>query len=565
DGSTSTEPFPRHTYAAPGTYFVNLTIDRGNGTPRFASREKAITVFAATLSGTESATLVAHDRAAFDFFGESVAISGNRAVIGVPADNAVQNFFDSVNGFDVGSAYVFERAADGTWMFQTKLRPDFGGSPEDAFGTSVAIHGNFIAVGAPGTDGSAGTNQGSVEVYENQLIGGTPFWSRVSILHAPDAQAEDHFGYSVALAMPYVLVGSPDEDNANGINAGGAHMFKQHEYSPGFFTYPHHRAFVAPDGADLDFFGASVALEGASYGEVAVLIGAPGDDHDVLVDAGSAYQFSALIPQPLECTDICPGGAPNPPSRPWGFDHKFIATDNALGDEFGASVARSLGRVLIGAPYHDALAGENVGHAYFYHSTPDGNEETADGDWQESIFAPSDGAALDNFGFAVALRGDDALVGSWLDDVDADGQTLVDAGTVHHLVRDPTTNSWSFANAFGPTDRRGDEDFGGAIALDTYAIIGAQEFNTAAGHDAGAAFIFTLADYAQNAILTGTDDTAGDLYGWSVALEGNWALSGARGDDDEAMDAGAAYLHRRDPLSGIWFPHQKLVSPDPSS
>ncbi len=99
--------------------------------------------------------LVASDAAAFDFFGISVAISGESAVIGA--------FLNDDAGINSGSAYVFTRS-DGVWDAGTKLLASDGG-PTDEFGTSVAISANTVLVGAPFDDSAGGTDAGSAYVF----------------------------------------------------------------------------------------------------------------------------------------------------------------------------------------------------------------------------------------------------------------------------------------------------------------------------------------------------------------------------------------------------------------
>ena len=126
--------------------------------------------------------LLASDAAAFDFFGESVAISGETVVVGAPLD-------DGAAGNDQGSAYVFVRGA-GVWSQQQKLLAS-DAAQSDNFGNSVAISGETIVVGARLDVGAAGNAQGSAYVFVRSSTG---VWSQQQKLLASDAAAFDRFG-----------------------------------------------------------------------------------------------------------------------------------------------------------------------------------------------------------------------------------------------------------------------------------------------------------------------------------------------------------------------------------
>src|SRR5687768_11292448 len=111
---------------------------------------------ASGLTHFRSALVTALDAAPQDKFGNSIAISGNTAIIGSRFDDVGANA-------DQGSAYVFVRSGS-TWTQQAKLTAADGQS-SDAFGTSVAISGNIAVVGAPGDDAGANLNEGSVYIF----------------------------------------------------------------------------------------------------------------------------------------------------------------------------------------------------------------------------------------------------------------------------------------------------------------------------------------------------------------------------------------------------------------
>jgi hypothetical protein len=149
---------------------------------------------------SQQAELTASDGSAHDDFGYNVAISGDTVVVGAAGKNAV-----------TGAAYVFVRVGT-IWTQQAELTASDGVS-QDFFGGSAAVSGLTAAVGALGADSSAG----AVYVFEN--TGG--IWSQKAKLAASDGAAEHYFGSSVALSGTTMLVGASGANRG----AGAAYVF----------------------------------------------------------------------------------------------------------------------------------------------------------------------------------------------------------------------------------------------------------------------------------------------------------------------------------------------------
>ena len=108
--------------------------------------------------------MIASDAAQDDYFGRSVAISGDYAIIGADGNRD--------NGFYSGSAYIFERdATDGTWSQKKKLTAS-DAAQDDYFGSSVAISGDYAIVGAYRNDGPF--DSGSAYIYHKNKDGYIP-------------------------------------------------------------------------------------------------------------------------------------------------------------------------------------------------------------------------------------------------------------------------------------------------------------------------------------------------------------------------------------------------------
>ncbi|MCH7820039.1 MAG: T9SS type A sorting domain-containing protein [Candidatus Marinimicrobia bacterium] len=155
-------------------------------------------------SWAEEAKLLASDGAADDWFGSSVSISGDYAVVGAWGDDD--------NGSKSGSAYVFKRTGT-SWAQEANLLAS-DGAIGYFFGFPVSISGSYAVVGASG-DGS-----GSAYVFKRS---GTS-WAEEAKLLASDGAAGDWFGFSVSISGDYVAVGAFADDD-NGTDAGSVYVY----------------------------------------------------------------------------------------------------------------------------------------------------------------------------------------------------------------------------------------------------------------------------------------------------------------------------------------------------
>jgi len=132
--------------------------------------------------------LVASDADAVDFFGDSVAISGELAIVGSPQENSSR-----------GAVYIFGKDIDGpdNWGEFIKLVAS-DAAIGDNFGSSVGISGDFVVVGASGND-DAGSSSGSAYIFEKDKDG-PDAWGERAKLVASDAAMFDRFGTSVSIS-----------------------------------------------------------------------------------------------------------------------------------------------------------------------------------------------------------------------------------------------------------------------------------------------------------------------------------------------------------------------------
>lgn len=382
--------------------------------------------------------LTAADGAALDQFGGAVAISGDTAVVGAP--------YDTVGGnFQQGSVYVFTRSGD-TWIQQAQLFAD-DGAAGDEFGWSVAIDGNTIVVGADADDVFANVDQGSAYVF---VRSGTT-WTQQAHLFANDGSARDrdYFGNSVAVQGDTAIVGAFLNDSFN-VNQGSAYVFIR---SGTTWTLQQH--LFAADGVIAQEFGSAVALDGNS-----AAIGAWSDTIAGNTQRGSTYVFVRA-------------------GTTWTQQAKLTAADGHTQDFFGGSVAISADTILVGSDWHDVGTNGNQGAAYVF--------VRSGTSWsQQQQLTASDGAASDEFGHAVALLGDTAVVGAWMHDVAA----ALDQGAAYTFTRSGTT--WTQQQELTAADGAAGDQFGTSVALSVNTLIaGAWADVVGTNTDQGSATIFT--------------------------------------------------------------------------
>lgn len=373
--------------------------------------------------------LTASDAAADDFFGGSVSVSGDTAVVGAHADDD--------GGFASGAAYVYTRPG-GVWMQQQKLTAS-DAAAGDLFGDSVSVSGDTVLVGAYGND-DAGADSGSAYVFVRS--GGA--WTQQLKLTASDAEASNFFGFSVSVSGDTAVVAAPfNSDAANG--SGSAYVFVRSGTA-----WTQQQKLTASDAAEKDYFGWSVSVDGDM-----IVVGARGDS-DAGQDSGSAYVF------------VRAGAV-------WTQHQKLTASDAAGGDVFGRSVSISGNTVVVGADQNDD-AGFQSGSAYVY--------VRSGGLWtQQQKLTASDAAAGDGFGHSVSASGDTTVAGAPGRD-----DTGIDFGSAYVYVR--SEGVWTQQQTLTASDASAGDNFGYSVSLNgNTSVIGAFQDDDA-GADSGSAYVF---------------------------------------------------------------------------
>lgn len=226
---------------------------------------------------TQIAKLSASDAAFGDWFGYSVALDGETAIVGAVFEGG--NI--SLNGS--GAAYVF-REMGGVWQEVAKLAAA-DAEAGDAFGRSVAIVEGAALVGAfgdnpagPGGGAAGGFGDGQGAAYIFREVDGV--WRQIAKLTASDAAPLDNFGWSVAFNGSTALVGALSVNGDGFSNVGAAYSFREIADS-----WQEVAKFRDSDLFQAQEFGSSVALDGD-----AAIVGAWGNG-SAGADSGAAYLF----------------------------------------------------------------------------------------------------------------------------------------------------------------------------------------------------------------------------------------------------------------------------------
>ncbi|HZW11412.1 MAG TPA: hypothetical protein VFF69_16025 [Phycisphaerales bacterium] len=375
-----------------------------------------------------------------DAFGISVAMSGDATVIGAARANGSTS--------DMGAAFIY-RPESGGWNV-TKLTAS-NGAPLDRFGTSVAMDGDVVIVGAPLSD-AALTNAGAAYVYRYNGVA----WMQEAMLTAFDAAASDSYGAAVSVSGDVAMVGAPQDDGPVS-NAGSVYVYRFNGATWALETKI--TASAPSSGAQL---GSAVTLVGGTALLSAPFQGGP----------GAVYVFQG--------TDSGSGVV-------WASSATLTPSSPEPGQEFGRSVGFDGERAIVGSPLDDfEISGGgsifDAGSASIFRF--DGSAWT-----QEAVLARGTaGAPSDYFGYSVSICGSRALVGAY----NTNSGFGADTGSAHAFLLDGS--SWvPEVDLTADTPTPG-SFFGYSVAVCERAVVGAWGFvpTGQTGGRWGAAYVYEL-------------------------------------------------------------------------
>ncbi|UCD75008.1 MAG: hypothetical protein JSV91_14620 [Phycisphaerales bacterium] len=282
---------------------------------------------------------------------------------------------------------------------------------------------------------------------------------------------------------------------------------------------------LASDGAELDWFGRSLAIEGS-----VAIVGAPRDDNDQGPEAGAAYVLRNN-------------------GTVWEEEKKLLSFERDADDEFGWSVDISGDAVLVGA-FMDDTNGPLSGSAYVFRY--DGAEWIG-----EAKLLASDGTEVDEFGYAVAVDGDVAIIGA---PGDSDQGTYAGSAYIFRYDGEFWVEEAKLL-AFGRSDN---DFFGWAVDIEgDVAVVGAPHspYYPAA---TGSAYVFRYdgSQWTEELRLEAGVGREGDMFGYAIALSGDALIVGApaRNDDTSEDQVGSAFIYRFDGTD--WFEEAHLIASD---
>jgi hypothetical protein len=355
---------------------------------------------------------------------------------------------------------------------------------------AVSLDGDLVAVADPGyetIDGYFGP--GVVSLF--RLVNGQ--WSLETNLFAPEGDEGVYFGAPVAVSGGVVAVSSEFADYL-GSESGAVHIYRQTPWQ-----WVHEAALTASDGDDNDFLGYDVSIDGDT-----VIAGAPFDELDGLMTAGSAYVFRF-----------------DPETETWHEEQKLTALVSEAAEGFGTSVAVSGDVAVVGTPGSEIVTGS----AFVFRRTTSGWR------FEAELIAP-DASPGARFGHHVHVRTNVILVGA--PDALDEGDDL-GAAYVYRWNRE----QWLFEAKLVATDPEGFGPwFGASVSLgegDENALVGAP-LDFANGGFSGAAYLFREQDgvWTEVVKLTPKDGAPGDSFGAAVSLDLDMgAISAHNGGPDQ--------------------------------
>ncbi|QDV18654.1 Calx-beta domain protein [Gimesia panareensis] len=378
-----------------------------------------------------------------DHFGNEMAVDGEFMIVGA---------LDSdLAGDDSGAAYIYrlnnhgtsDYETDDTWEYFATLTA-FDASDGDQFGSSVAIDGDTIVIGAY-ADNDSGSDSGSVYVYRWDTVN----WTFEEKLTASDGQSGDHFGNSVAIEGDLLIVGANFRDANDSEftqDAGAVYVFNRTGTA-----WSESQILVASNRDISDQFGWSVDIEDQTVFISSIKGDAPGSHQNT----GAVYLFQYA-------------------NETWVENTVLTAPDGAPYDLFGYDIdvdGDHLGVISTGTT-------EYKGTAYLFEKTGD------NWNFQQKITPPAT-TENDHSAISVALSGNRIVIGSIL----SDGETTdTGAAFVYELV----AGTWLERQTLSSEDGQTGDNFGYAVALTDSRIFVSAPLKDETGSDSGTFYVYSI-------------------------------------------------------------------------
>ena len=307
---------------------------------------------------TELADFPEYDTGGWDPLGGAVALDGDTAV--VVGANA--------GGLEA-SAYVFAGSGT-TWTQQAELTAS-NGTSGDLFGLAVAVSGDTVIVGAPGSWPGASPPGGTVVGAVYVFVRNGDAWTEEAKLTASNGAPGDAFGAALSMSGDLAIIGAPNHTASGKAGAGAVYVFARSGT-----TWTQEAELTASDGTVGADFGAGVSVNGGT-----ILVGAPGSMVEPSGAPGAAYVFTRS-------------------GTTWTQEAEILGQ----GSGFGYAVSLSGDMAVVSAPFINVGSVEWAGMVYVY--TRSGATWTL----ETQLFA-LDGEVADNIGTFLSLSGGTVLAG----------------------------------------------------------------------------------------------------------------------------------------------------------
>jgi len=353
------------------------------------------------------------------------------------------------------------------------------------YGRAVCVNGDWAIIGALQDDHSGLTDAGGAFIYHYE--GGA--WVFQSKVTAGDPDAIDHFGRAVYINDNHAIVGCSYSDDPDTYN-GSAYIFVNNNG-----TWTQQAKLLASDRRRMDRFGAAVGL----YGDYAV-VGCYGADYTIngttYSNGGAAYVYHFN-------------------GTTWGEEVRLTPGDPSTEMKFGWGVSIYDNTILVGTTedrYNNTDAIKGAAYAFTLQS----------GTWtQTSKLVGSDVIDGDNFGCAVSIYKDYAIVGSFEDD---------DRGSASGsaYIFKNNNGTWEQQQKLVGANSAAADNFGYSVGIyENMAIVGSYHSNKGY-NDTGSAYLYTRTEstWALTTELVASSPAIADQLGWFVSITNGWALAG---------------------------------------
>lgn len=521
---------------------------------------------------TQTAILSPTGGIANDYFGFSVDLSGDVAVVGMPSKQT------AIGTQGTGKAMVFTKPTTGwTDAAGTILLNSSDAATKDQLGFSVSIYGDYIVLGAP----YAGLH-GQAYVYKKAL-GGWNSSNEVAILQQRVRPLDTIptqtilFGLSVNIVGDNILVGGYDFFADYNIS-GFAYVFTKPNI--GWQDTTETARLTTINNKTFNYFGATTGI----YGDH-ILVGAShyGLQELSTSQLGAVYSYkvpttgwvdtteSALHPNPIRLQAynnkfgnavdidgnyavISASGFSNNRGRvslyhyngtSWTLQAYLLSSDST--SSFGHSVSISGDYIAVGAPL-SKVNNIQQGAVYLYQKPTSGWSNTT----ETAKLIASDGAFSDNFGVSVSIFGDELVVGAHRKD-----DLGMESGAAYIFIKPSTgwTNGVETAKLLA-SDASARKNFGAAVDIDGSQIVISAPSTSGFGTSSSTGSVYVFAKPTtgwmtmnETAKLGPSDGILDGYFGVSISLSGDHIAIGAKRDNQNGVNAGAVYLFNK-PTSG---------------